>query len=129
MDWDSQDAVSVNSRFVFPLDVQLAGVYRYSTGRPYSVDNAQVGALVAYIDKSGNPAARNIYRIKNYSNVDMTVSRRQRLGALNTNMFFQVFNVANRVNVLAVRTSFFGAGDPTRIDQGRQLQFGFDVKF
>jgi hypothetical protein len=129
MDWDSPHAVSINGRFLFPLDIQLAGVYRYSTGRPYSVDNAQVGTLVAYIDKSGNPSARNIYRIGNYSNADMTVSRRQRLGSLNTNLFFQVFNVASRVNVLAVKTSFFGAGDPTRVDQGRQFQFGLDVKF
>lgn len=129
MDWDSPTAVSINGRFVFPLDLQLAGVYRYSTGRPYSVDNAQVGTLVAYVDKSGNPAGRNIFRIPNYANVDMTVSRRQHLGGLNTNLFFQVFNVSNRVNVLAVRTSFFGAGDPTRVDQGRQFQFGIDLKF
>ncbi len=129
MDWDSPTAVSVNGRVVLPLDIQLAGVYRYSTGRPYSVDNAQVGTLVAYVDKSGSPAGRNIYRIQNYSNADMTVSRRQRVGALDTNVFLQVFNVANRINVLAVRTTFFGAGSPTRIDNGRQLQFGFDLKF
>jgi hypothetical protein len=129
MDWDSPTAVSLNGRYLFPLDIQLAAVYRYSTGRPYSVDNAQVGTQVAYVDKDGQPAGRNIYRSGNYSNMDMTVSRRQRLGGVDANLFVQVFNVANRINELTVRTSFFGAGEPTRIDSGRQLQFGFDLKF
>lgn len=50
-------------------------------------------------------------------------------GRLEPNVFLQIFNVPNRVNVLAVRTSLFNAGAPTRVDNGRQFQFGFDLKF
>jgi hypothetical protein len=129
MDWDSPTAVSLNGRYAFPLGLQLAGVYRYSTGRPYSVDNAQVGTLVVYVDKDGAPAGRNLYRIGDYSNMDMTLSRKQRLGTVDSNLFVQVFNVANRINPLTVRTTLFGVGEPTRIDSGRQFQFGVDLKF
>jgi hypothetical protein len=129
MDWDSPHAANITGRAELVYGIEVAGVYRFSTGRPYSLDNAQVGTLVAYVDRDGNPAGRNIYRMKDYSSLDTTISRRQRVGRFDTNLFLQIFNVPNRVNVLAVRTTQFGGGAPTRVDNGRQFQFGFDLKF
>lgn len=58
-----------------------------------------------------------------------TFSRRQSFGRAQANVFVQIFDTVNRVNVLAVRTTFFNAGAPARVDNGRQFQFGVDFKF
>ena len=84
---------------------------------------------MTYIDKDGNPAGRNIYRMSNITSLDLSIGRLFRAGRTTFRPQLQLLNLTNRVNVLSVQSAFVSAGRPTTVDGGRQIQFGFDVKF
>ncbi len=128
-DWDSPNVVTMSGLVELPYQITLAPIYRYVTGRPYSVDNAQVGTLVAYVDKNGNPAGRNLSRMPNIQSFDVSIGRVFRSGHWSVRPELQLLNLANRVNVTAVQTAFVSAGRPTQVDTGRQIQFSVDIKF
>jgi hypothetical protein len=129
VDYDSPHVATVSGTVELPYHVSLAPVYKFVTGRPYSVDNAQVGTLVTYIDKAGNPAGRNIYRMPNIMSLDVSIGRLFKAGHTTLRPQLQLLNLTNRVNVLGVQTAFVSAGRPTTVDAGRQIQFAFDMKF
>jgi carboxypeptidase family protein/TonB-dependent receptor-like protein len=129
VDYDSPHVATVSGTVELPFHLSAAPVFKFVTGRPYSVDNAQVGTLVTYIDKDGNPAGRNIYRMSNITSLDLSIGRLFRAGRTTFRPQLQLLNLTNRVNVLSVQSAFVSAGRPTTVDAGRQIQFGFDVKF
>jgi outer membrane receptor for ferrienterochelin and colicin len=129
VDYDSPHVVTVSGTVQLPYRVMVSPVYKYVTGRPYSVNNAQVGTLVAYVDVNGNPAGRNIYRMPDISNLSMSIGREFRTGRTSIRPQIELLNITNRVNVIAVNSAFVSAGRPTQVDTGRQIQFGLDVKF
>lgn len=129
MDWDSPHASRVTASYLFPGNVEASGVFKYITGRPYSIDNAQVGTAEAYVDKDGKPAGRNIYRMSNSYSIDFGLSRDIRTPRLTIRPTAQILNLTNRVNVISVQTAFTAQGRPSRVDLGRQVQFGLDIKF
>ncbi len=128
MDWDIPHAWSLTAHSVLPAGLELSGVLRYMSGRPYSITNAQVGTAVAYVDQNGNPAGRNIFRMGAFSSLDFSLGRVFSFGDTRLKAFVQVFNLANRVSVLAVRQTQFGAGEPTRVGEGRQIQVGVNLR-
>jgi hypothetical protein len=129
VDYDSPHVVTVSGTVQLPYRVMVSPVYKYVTGRPYSVNNAQVGTLVAYVDVEGNPAGRNIYRMSDISSLSMSIGREFRTGRTSIRPQIELLNITNRVNVLSVNSAFVSAGRPTQVDTGRQIQFGLDVKF
>ncbi len=129
MDWDSPHSSRVTASYLLPGDIDISGVFKYVTGRPYDINNAQVGTAEAYVDKDGRPAGRNIYRSSNISSIDFAVARDFRRGRFTFHPTVQILNVTNKVNVISVQSAFTAQGRPSRVDLGRQVQFGIDVKF
>jgi hypothetical protein len=112
-----------------PYRFSLSPVLKFISGRPYSIDNAQVGTLVTYIDRDGNPAGRNIYQMPNVTSLSFALGRDFRVGGTSIKPQLEILNATNRVNIIAVQSAFVSAGRPTRVDNGRQIQFGIDVRF
>ncbi len=129
MDWDSPHASRMTASYLLPGDVDVSGIFKYITGRPYSIDNAQVGTAEAYVDKDGRPAGRNIYRMPDSYSFDFAATRDFRVGRYEIRPTVQVLNLTNRVNVVSVQSAFTAQGRPSRVDLGRQVQFGIDIKF
>ena len=129
VDWHSPHAATISGVVELPYQFSLSPVMKFISGRPYSVDNAQVGTLVAYVDVDGNPAGRNIYQMPNIASLSFAVGRDFRVGGTSIKPQLEILNVTNRVNVIAVQSAFTSAGTPTRVDNGRQIQFGIDVRF
>lgn len=129
LDWDSPHVATISGTVDLPGRILVSPVYKYVTGRPYSIDNAQVGTLVTYIDRNGNPAGRNENRMPHISTLSMSIGREFRSGRTAFRPQLELLNITNRVNVIAVQSAFVAAGRPTQVDTGRQIQFGLDVKF
>lgn len=129
VDYDSPHAVTMSGAVELPGGIMVSPIYKYVTGRPYSVNNAQVGTLVAYVDKQGKAAGRNIYRMPNISSLDVSLGKTFKTARASWKANLQFLNVMNKVNVLAVESAFVTAGRPTSVDTGRQIQFGVDLRF
>jgi hypothetical protein len=129
VDYDSPHVATVSGIVRLPWEITFAPVYKFVTGRPYSIDNAQVGTLVTYIDRQGNPAGRNIYRMPDITSFAFAAGRQFRSGRVLFEPQVELLNAFNRVNVISVNSAFVSAGRPTRVDTGRQVQFGLDIKF
>jgi hypothetical protein len=129
VDWHSPHAATVSGVVQLPYGFSLAPVLKFISGRPYSIDNAQVGTLVTYIDREGNPAGRNIYQQPNIASLSFAIGRDFRAGGVSFKPQLEILNATNRVNIIAVQSAFVSAGRPTRVDNGRQIQFGVDVRF
>ncbi len=129
VDYDSPHAATITGTVELPGGITASPIVKYVSGRPYSVNNAQVGTLVSYVDKQGKPAGRNIYRMPNISSFDLSLGKVIRAGRTSWKANLQFLNVTNKVNVLNVESAFVTAGRPTNVDTGRQIQFGVDVKF
>jgi hypothetical protein len=124
LDWDTLNVFNTTAMYDIPHAVVLTGVFRYATGRPYSITNAQVGTAVLYVDRQGQPSTRNAQRLKAQSSLDLGVQRRFKIGDYKLKAELQMLNLTNRVNVLVVQTSFVAAGTPTQVDFARQIQLG-----
>lgn len=129
MDWDSPHASRVTASYLLPRNVDISAVVKYLTGRPYAIDNAQSGVAEAYVDKDGKPAGRNIYRMSNISSVDLALAKDIRTSSATIRPTVQILNLTNAVNVVAVQSVFTAQGRPSRVDLGRQVQFGVDIRF
>lgn len=129
VDWHSPHASTVSAVVELPYGLSVAPVLKFISGRPYSIDNAQVGTLVTYIDREGNPAGRNIYQMPNITSLSFAIGRDFRAGGVSFKPQLEILNATNHLNIIAVQSAFVSAGRPTRVDNGRQIQFGFDVRF
>ena len=123
-DWDQPHVINTTAMIEMPYRVLLSGVFRWASGRPYSIDNAQVGTEVLYVDRQGRPSVRNAERLPAQSSLDLGVQRSFDLGRGGLRLEFQGLNITNRVNVLRVQSSFAAAGTPTQVDFSRQIQLG-----
>jgi hypothetical protein len=129
LDWDEPNVFNTTAMYDIPHAVLLTGVFRYATGRPYSITNAQVGTAVLYVDRQGQPSTRNAQRLPAQSSVDLGVQRRFTIGNYKLKAEMQVLNLTNRVNILVVQTSFAAAGTPTQVDFARQIQLGIGLSW
>jgi hypothetical protein len=129
MDWDSPHASRVTASYLLPGDINVSGIFKYITGRPYSINNAQVGTAEAYVDKDGQPAGRNVNRMPNIYSIDFAATKDFGAGRYRVRPTVQVLNVTNKVNVVGVQSAFTAQGRPSVVDLGRQVQFGLDIKF
>jgi hypothetical protein len=124
-DWDEPNVFHTTAMYEFPYGILTSGVFRWASGRPYSINNAQVGTAVLFVDRAGNPSYRNAQRLPPQSSIDLNFQKEFRLAeAHRVKLEFQVLNLANRVNVLRVQSAFTAAGTPTQVDFTRQFQIG-----
>ncbi|MBI4472740.1 MAG: TonB-dependent receptor [Acidobacteria bacterium] len=131
-DWDEPHVFRTTGMYELPYDVLIAGVFRWASGRPYSIDNAQVGTAVRFVDREGRPSFRNAQRLKPQSSLDFTFSKSFRVGGREDRKLkleMQVLNATNRINVLRVQSNFAAAGAPTQVDFARQLQIGAGISW
>jgi hypothetical protein len=124
-DWDEPNVFHTTAMYEFPYGILTSGVFRWASGRPYSINNAQVGTAILFVDRAGNPSYRNAQRLPPQSSIDLNFQKEFRLAeAHRVKLEFQVLNLANRVNVLRVQSAFTAAGTPTQVDFTRQFQIG-----
>ncbi|MBI4472917.1 MAG: TonB-dependent receptor [Acidobacteria bacterium] len=101
--------------------------FEFNSGRPYSINSSNLLGLpttITFVTKEGQPAGRNIYRMKDRWKIDFTVSKS--IGGENWRVSptFQMLNLTNRVNIQSVSSAFTSAGVPTNVSDSRQMQFG-----
>jgi hypothetical protein len=131
MDWDEPNAGSLTALYVLK-GFKFTSVYRYNSGRPYSINSNNLLGLpttVAFVDNNGQPAGRNIYRTPNHYTDDFTVSRAIGGERFTVSPMFQILNITNHVNVQSVSSTFTTRGQPTNVSDSRQMQFGFTLHF
>jgi len=131
MDWDEPNAGSLELLYVFK-GFKFTSVYRYNSGRPYSINANNLLGLpttVAFVDNDGQPAGRNIYRTPNHYTDDVTISRSFGGERIKISPTFQILNITNHVNIQSVSSTFQTRGQPTNVSDSRQMQFGFTFHF
>jgi hypothetical protein len=114
----------LDGSYLFPLDFQLAGIYRYSSPLPYSVTSATV--------VFARPEPRGSRRGDNYRNMNLRVSKIFRIGSrVSATGFWEVFNLFNTDNFTSYQGSLQSSqfGQPQAEFPKRQQQFGFKVDF
>lgn len=128
LDWHEPNAGSVVAmQEVFGF--LITPKFLFNSGRPYSITSPTVGTAIAYVDRQGNPGARNIYQASSRWTLDFTLQRRFSTEKFRVSPMMQVLNVTNRVNVLGVSSNFFTPGLPTNVGDSRQIQVGLDFSF
>jgi hypothetical protein len=113
-----------DSSFTFPLEFQLAGIYRYASALPYSVTSRFV--------INARPEPRNSRRGDDEKTFDLRVGKLFRLpGNSSVSLFWEMFNVFNTDNFQAYQGSLESStfGQPARALPKRRQQFGFRVDF
>jgi hypothetical protein len=125
--YDRPDVLSLSGTVFLPARFELTGIYRYQSGRLYSPLTVASGNI--QIDAQ---EGKNSQRMPSQQSLDLSLARLFRTGRTDIKTFFQVFNVANHLNVVDVETlqeagpSF---GEPVLVDPGRTLQVGLEVRF
>ncbi|MCA1585195.1 MAG: TonB-dependent receptor [Acidobacteria bacterium] len=121
---DRRHNLSWDASYQFPLDFQLAGIYRYSSALPYSVSSRFV--------INARPEPRNSRRGDDEKNLDLRVGKQFRLPRdVSAALFWEMFNVLNADNFQAFQGSLESTtfGQPGRALAKRRQQFGFRVDF
>jgi hypothetical protein len=125
---DRRHNVVLNSSYIFPFDVQIAGIAIYRSAAPYSVSTRFQLDSDTFRDR---PEPRNSQRGDSESTVDVRVSKIVRIGALRITGFWEIFNVLNTDNFInyagSLQSSSF-AQPLAALDKRRQ-QMGFRVDF
>lgn len=147
-----QHQLVLSGTYLFPAEIQVAGIVRVGSGRPYNIlagvdlnqdgDGGGPPPDRARRDIS-NPASsvpRNLGRLPIQSSVDLRVTRRFNVGSrLRVDAMFEVFNLLNRANFSEIN-NIFGVGSypseplPTygQFEQAgppRQVQLGVKLNF
>ena len=125
--YDRPDVVNLSGTVFLPARFELTGIYRYLSGRLYSPLTVASGFI--QIDPQ---EGKNSQRMASQQSLDLSLARLFRTGRTDIKAFLQVFNATNHLNVIEVETlqeagpSF---GEPVRVDPGRTLQVGLEVRF
>ena len=128
-DYDQRHTLTASGTVLLPAHFQATALYRFASGRPYSITNSDPSIFAAYVDKQGRITGRNEERLPTTWTIDFTGSRDFTIGNAKVRALLQVINLTNRVNVLAVSTALQTAGQPTNIDLSRQFQVGLELRF
>ena len=125
---DRRHNVVLNGSYIFPFDVQVAGIAIYRSAAPYSVSTRFQLDSDPFKDR---PEPRNSRRGDSESTVDVRVSKIVRIGALRITGFWEMFNALNTDNFInyagSLQSSSF-AQPLAALDKRRQ-QLGFRVDF
>ena len=125
---DRRHNVVLNSSYIFPLDVQVAGIAIYRSAAPYSVSTRFQLDSDPFRDR---PEPRNSRRGDSESTVDVRVSKIVRIGALRITGFWEMFNALNTDNFINYAGSLQSASfaHPLAALDKRRQQLGFRVDF
>jgi hypothetical protein len=97
-DWDQRHTVVFISNQRLPHAIQATGVFRYASGRPFSIVNNLPGVFAAWIDRQGQPVNRNNERMPSNWTVDLTLERVFRAAHGSFSPSLQIINLTNRTN-------------------------------
>jgi hypothetical protein len=128
-DWDQRHTVVLISNLRLPYELDSTVVYRYASGRPYSITNDQPDVFAAWVDPEGNPVNRNNERMPSNWTIDLSLSRRFVTGAGAFTPSFEIINLTNHLNITEVSDSFNSAGRPVAADTSRLIQIGIGWQF
>jgi hypothetical protein len=125
---DRRRNVVLNSSYIFPFDVQVAGIAIYRGAAPYSVSTRFQLDSDPFRDR---PEPRNSRRGDSDSTLDVRVSKIVRIGALRLTGFWEVFNALNTDNFVNYAGSLQSSGfaQPLAALDKRRQQLGFRVDF
>ncbi|HEX2452727.1 MAG TPA: carboxypeptidase regulatory-like domain-containing protein [Vicinamibacterales bacterium] len=121
---DRRHNLVLDGSYLFPLDFQLAGIYKYASPLPYSVTSATV--------VFARPEPRGSHRGDNYRTMNLRISKIFKFGSrLSATGFWEVFNLFNTDNFTSFQGSLQSSqfGQPQAEFPKRQQQFGFKVDF
>lgn len=125
---DRRHNLVLNGSYIFPFDVQLAGIAIYRSAAPYSVTTRFQLDADPFKDR---PEPRNSRRGDSESTVDVRLSKIVRIGARRVSGFWEIFNALNTDNFInyagSLQSSSFG--QPLAALEKRRQQFGFRVDF
>jgi hypothetical protein len=121
---DRRHVVASDFAYVFPLDIQLAGIARYRSALPYSVSSSTI--------VFARPEPRNSRRGDTEAGLDLRASKTVKLGGRRAaTLFWEMFNVTNTTNFLqyqgSLQSSAFGL--PQGALPMRRQQVGLRVDF
>jgi len=121
---DRRHNLVFDASYLFPLDIQLAGIWRYSSPLPYSVSSATV--------VFARPEPRNSRRADNYNALNLRASKMFKLGGhVTATGFWEAFNLLNTDNFTSYQGSLQSSqfGQPQAEFPKRQQQIGFKLDF
>jgi Carboxypeptidase regulatory-like domain/TonB dependent receptor/TonB-dependent Receptor Plug Domain len=128
-DWDQRHTVFFSGNIELPYDLRITPLFRYASGRPYSITNDLPTVEAAWIDPQGHPVNRNNERMPTNATVDLTLQRAFRMTRGTLSPTFEILNLTNHVNIIGVSTSSSTPGRPTLVDTSRVMQVGFEWRF
>jgi outer membrane receptor protein involved in Fe transport len=125
---DRRHNLVLNGSYVFPFNVQVAGIAVYRSAAPYSVSTRFQLDADPFRDR---PEPRNSRRGDSESTVDVRISKVVRIGALRITGFWEMFNTLNTDNFVNYAGSLqsSGFGQPLAALDKRRQQFGFRIDF
>src|SRR5262245_8498423 len=121
---DRRHNLVLDGSYVLPLDIQFAGIWRYSSPLPFSVTSATV--------VFARPEPRGSRRGDNYRSLNIRASKAVKIGAhVTATGFWEAFNVLNTDNFTSFQGSLQAAqfGQPRAEFPKRQQQLGFRLDF
>ncbi|MGH9337480.1 MAG: TonB-dependent receptor domain-containing protein, partial [Vicinamibacteria bacterium] len=98
-DWDQRHTVVFISNMRLPYTVDATALFRYASGRPYSITNDQPDVFAAWVDPEGNPVNRNNERMAANWTIDLSLSRRFTTTAGTFTPSFEIINITNHLNI------------------------------
>src|SRR5205823_1803899 len=118
----------LNGSYIFPLDIQLAGIAVYRSAAPYSVSTRFQLDADPFRDR---PEPRNSRRGDSESTVDLRLSKIVRIGTLRITGFWEMFNAFNSDNFVSYQGSLQSSsfGQPLAALDKRRQQLGFRIDF
>jgi hypothetical protein len=128
-DWDQRHTVLLSGNAHLPWDIRFTGIFRYASGRPYSITNDLPGVEAAWVDPQGRPVNRNNERQPGNKTIDLNLGRAFTTGHGTFTLALEVINLMNWVNVIGVSTSTSSPGVPINLDTGRLMQIGLEWRF
>jgi hypothetical protein len=126
---DRRHNLVVSGNYTFPWDIELAEIFVYRSGPPWSVTTRQQLDSDPFADR---PEPRNSRRGSREANTDVRVSKIIRLGGKrNVSVFWAMFNLFNVDNWLRYQGSLQSSqfGQPQAEFPKRQQQVGFKLDF
>jgi hypothetical protein len=128
-EWDQRHTYVMSGNARLPWNVRFTGLFRYASGRPYSITNDLPGVEAAWLDRNNNPVNRNNERQPANKTFDLNMGRsfETRHGSFTPTL--EIINAFNWVNVIGVSTSRSSPGTAVNVDTGRLMQIGLEWKF
>jgi outer membrane receptor protein involved in Fe transport len=128
---DRRHNLVVNANYVFPWDIQLAGIWVYRSAPPFSVTTRLQLDDDPFVDR---PEPKGSRRADSFSSVDIRATKAFMIGArVRLSVFWEVFNLFNTDNFIG--SSYVGRREspifalPTAAYEKRRQQGGFRIDF